>query len=94
MAGGLSPLVIGMLLGMIVLTGLAGWLVLQSRIGTLEEQFIQLDERLQVVMGDLRRQGETLRTLVANPAVPRAAEPAKQLEPARTVIEPARVTSL
>jgi cell division septation protein DedD len=94
MAGGLSPLVIGMLLGMIVLTGLAGWLVLQSRIGTLEEQFIQLDERLQVVMGDLRRQGETLRTLVANPAVPRPAEPAKQPEPARAVIEPARVTSL
>ncbi|RLA29956.1 MAG: hypothetical protein DRR03_11305 [Gammaproteobacteria bacterium] len=94
MVGGLSPLVIGMLLGMIVLTGLAGWLVLQSRIGTLEEQFIQLDERLQVVMGDLRRQGETLRTLVANPAVPRPAEPAKQPEPARAAIEPARVTSL
>jgi cell division septation protein DedD len=65
---GLSPLALGMLLGMIVLIGLAGGLVLQSRIDALDEQFVQIDERLQVLMGDVRRQGETLRGLVAHPA--------------------------
>jgi cell division septation protein DedD len=65
---GLSPLALGMLLGMIVLTGLAGGLVLQSRIDALDEQFVQVDQRLQVLMGDVRRQGETLRSLLADPA--------------------------
>jgi uncharacterized coiled-coil protein SlyX len=56
-----------MLLGMLLLAGIAGWLVLQSRLDNLETQFAQLDERLQVVMGDTRRQGETLRTYLADP---------------------------
>jgi hypothetical protein len=64
---GLSPLALGMLLGMLLLAGIAGWLVLQSRLDNLETQFAQLDERLQVVMGDTRRQGETLRTYLADP---------------------------
>jgi|GEM_PF-4393856 len=77
---GLSPLALGMLLGMLLLAGIAGWLVLQSRLDNLETQFAQLDERLQVVMGDTRRQGETLRTYLADPraaSVP-ATPPASQ----------------
>ena len=83
-AHGLSPLVLGMLLGMLLLAGIAGWLVLQSRLDNLETQFTQLDERLQVVMGDTRRQGEALRGYLADPdgrrpvATPSGQEPAPQ----------------
>lgn len=87
-----------MLLGMISLAGLAGWLLLQSRIGTIEEQFVLLDERLQVVMGDVTRQGNSLRTYLASPAAPRApATEAPLPGPSgsdKEAINPARVSSL
>ena len=81
---GLSPLALGMLLGMLLLAGIAGWFVLQSRLDNLEVQFEQLDERLQVVLGDTRRQGEALRTYLASPGSPRpaVAEPDKASAPA------------
>jgi hypothetical protein len=81
---GLSPLALGMLLGMLLLAGIAGWFVLQSRLDNLEVQFEQLDERLQVVLGDTRRQGEALRTYLASPGSPRpvAAEADKAPAPA------------
>ncbi len=68
--GSPSPLALGLLLGMLMLAGVAGWLVQQSRLDNLEAQFHQLDERLQVVVGDVRRQGESLRTYLTDPRVP------------------------
>ncbi|MDX1593406.1 MAG: SPOR domain-containing protein [Gammaproteobacteria bacterium] len=72
-AHGLSPLALGMLLGMLMLAGIAGWLVLQSRLDNLETQARQLDERLQVVVGDVRRQGDALREYLSIPGPDRDA---------------------
>lgn len=72
--GGLSPLMLGVLLGMMVLGAAVMWIVLQARIDDLETRFTQLDERLQVLVADTRRQGDTLRQLAGKPgALPPAA---------------------
>ncbi len=91
-AHGLSPMALGMLLGMLLLAGIAGWFVLQSRLDTLEAQFAQLDERLQVVLGDTRRQGEALRSYLADPAAPRP--PASQPAPSPDAQAPEAISLL
>jgi cell division septation protein DedD len=65
--GGLSPLILGVLLGMIVLAGVVIWIVLHSRIDDLDQQFTRLDERFQVMATDVGRQGDALRQYLADP---------------------------
>jgi hypothetical protein len=65
--GILSPLMLGVLLGMIVLAGVVIWIVLHSRIDDLEQQFTRLDERFQVMAADVGRQGDALRQYLADP---------------------------